>query len=373
MKVETFIPVAYYGAASAVQDWPLPSRLFEPDKGMMSIQRAFEQFEAAHEAGFDWLNMAEHHYSPAQMTPSPQVFAAALGERLPEANIGVLGTLLLLQNPVQVAEQYAALDNMLAGRLKFALLRGTPNEYLTYGSNPWESRARFEEAVEIVLRTFTETEPFAWEGQYYRFRNISLFPGPVQQPHPRVLLSGNSPSSARFAGRMKCDLGLSFVPPHVAAANIAVYREAAAEAGWEPTADNILYRQFCYVAETDEEARADIAELGWPEGSGIYHAAIPEIGQLMGTAAMAAAGLPKGFVPDKPVNLQDFFGPPFVGSPQTVLDGVRAFEAQAGIGRVEFFYHGFINAMSHENVIRSIKLTGQTLIPALHDGADTVA
>lgn len=122
-------------------------------------------------------------------------------------------------------------------------------------ADSWESRERFEEAVQLVIRTFTEPEPFGWEGRYFRFRNIALFPLPAQRPHPRILLSGNSASSARFAGRMRCDLGISFMPPAQAAACVAAYREAAAESGWEPTADNILYRQFCYVAETGEQAR----------------------------------------------------------------------------------------------------------------------
>ncbi len=365
MKVELFTPVNYYGTASTVQDWPIPARHFESDKATLSIERGFEQMTAGFEAGFDSLNLAEHHYSPAQMTPAPHLFAAALGERLPAAQIAILGTDLLLHNPINIAEQYAALDNQLHGRLRFALLRGTPNEYLTYGTNPWESRQRFEEAVELIIRCFTEPEPFGWEGRFYQFRNVSLFPLPVQRPHPRITLSGNSASSARFAGRMKCDLGLSFLPAEAAAANVVAYREAAAEAGWEPTADNILYRQFTYVAESDEAARADADELGWPQGSGMFNSKNPELMAVMGTAAAAMAGVPKGVVPDmsKAPNL---FGPVFHGSAETVLDQIQNAAGVIGAGRVELIYTGFSNAMSHENVVRSIKITGEAVIPALH-------
>lgn len=372
MKVELFNPVNYYGAASEIADWPLPARLFESDKGLLSIQRGFEQYEAAFDAGFDSLNLAEHHYSPVQMTPAPHLLAAALGERLPQAQIAIMGSDLLLHNPVNLVEQYATLDNLLGGRLRFGLLRGTPNEYLTYGTNPWESREKFQEAVELMIRCFTETEPFGWEGRYYRFRNVSLFPSPVQRPHPRILLSGNSASSARFAGRMKCDLGISFAPLEVAAANVAAYRESARDAGWEPTADNILYRQFTYVAETDEQAAEDIAQMNWPQGSGFFNTQNAELLGVIGVAGAALAGVPKGVVPDmsKAPNL---FGPTWHGSPQTVLDRVREAEAAFGLGRAELIYTGFSNAMSHENVVRSIKLTGETVIPALHSGAATVS
>ena len=372
MKVEIFTPVVYYGDASGVGDWPLPARLFEGDRGMLSIQRGFEQLEAAFDAGFDSLNLAEHHYSTSQMTPAPLLFAAALGERLPRAQIAILGTDLPLHNPVNVAEQYATLDNLLAGRLRFALLRGTPNEYLTYGTNPWESRERFEEAVELILRCFTEPEPFGWEGRHYRYRNISVFPSPVQRPHPRVTLSGNSVSSARFAGRMKCDLGISFLPPTAAAASVAAYRESAAEAGWEPAADNILYRQFAYVAESDEQAKRDAAELNWPMGAGLFSSKNAELMGVIGTAAAAMAGVPKGVVPDmsKAPNL---FGAPYIGGPQTVLDQIRDTAGHTGMGRVELIVTGAAGAMSHENVVRSIKLVGETLIPALHAPAVTVS
>jgi alkanesulfonate monooxygenase SsuD/methylene tetrahydromethanopterin reductase-like flavin-dependent oxidoreductase (luciferase family) len=371
MQVELFTPVVYYGSAAAIGDWPLPARLFDGERGVLSIQRGFEQFEAAFEAGFDSLNLAEHHYSTAQMTPAPHLFAAALGERLPRANIAILGTDLPLHNPVNVAEQYATLDNLLGGRLRFALLRGTPNEYLTYGTNPWESRERFEEAVELVIRCFTEPEPFGWEGRHYRYRNISLFPSAAQQPHPRITLSGNSTSSARFAGRMRCDLGISFLPPQAAAASVAAYREAAAEAGWEPTADNILYRQFAYVAESDQQAGRDAGELGWPMGSGLFNSRNPELMAVIGGVAAALAGVPKGVVPDMS-KAPNIFGDPFLGGPQTVLDQVRTTAEHTGMGRVELIVTGSTNAMSHENVVRSIKLMGETLVPALHADAAVI-
>ncbi len=371
MKVDLFTPVVYYGSTTEA-DWPMPASLFESERGSLSIQRGFEQFEAGHEAGFDALTLAEHHYSPSQMAPAPLLFAAALGQRLPDAEIGVLGTDLPLHNPVDIAEQYATLDNLLGGRLKFALLRGTPNEYMTYGTNPWESRERFEEAVELIIRCFTEPEPFGWEGRHFRYRNVALFPRSLQQPRPRILLSGNSASSARFAGRMGCDLGLSFLPAPAAAAHVQAYREAAAEAGWTPRAENILYRQFSYVAESDTEARQDVEAQGWPAGTGLFNSKNPEIMAAMGVIGAAMAGVPKGVVPDMS-KAPSMFGPTFVGSPQTVLDDIREFVDLTGVGRVELNLTGGAGALSHENVMRSIKLMGETLLPALHADAATAS
>src|SRR4051812_14541839 len=252
MKVEIFTPVSYYGPVDA--SWPTPSRCYDPAIGRRSMECGMQQGEAAFAAGFDSLNFAEHHYSVNQLSPSPIFYAGPLGQRLPKANIAVLGSDMPLHNPIQLAEEYSMLDNLLDGRLTIGLLRGTPNEYMTYGTNPWESKEAFKEAVRLFIRALTEPEPFGWEGRYYRYRNVSIWPQPLQRPHPRILLSGNSPDSAAFAGEVGADIGFSFQNPESAAANVEHYKEAARAAGWEPTADNILYRQFCFVAETEEKA-----------------------------------------------------------------------------------------------------------------------
>jgi len=126
MKVEIFTPVSYYGPVEA-RTWPTPPREYDPIHGMRSMEHGFEQCEAAFKAGFDSLNFAEHHYSINQLSPSPIFYAGLLGQRLPAAHIGVLGSDLPLHNPVQLAEEYSMLDNLLDGRLTIGLLRGTPN------------------------------------------------------------------------------------------------------------------------------------------------------------------------------------------------------------------------------------------------------
>lgn len=54
-------------------------------------------------------------------------------------------------NPVLVAEEYAMLDNLLEGRLRVAMLRGTPNDYLTYFDNPWPAYDALAEEFRVVM------------------------------------------------------------------------------------------------------------------------------------------------------------------------------------------------------------------------------
>jgi alkanesulfonate monooxygenase SsuD/methylene tetrahydromethanopterin reductase-like flavin-dependent oxidoreductase (luciferase family) len=369
MKIELFTPVSYYGPVDA-DSWPTPPRCYDPQRGMESVRRGLEQSVAAYEAGFDSLNFAEHHYSTAQLSPDPITYAGILGRELPQATISVLGTDLPLHNPVRVAEAYSMLDTILGGRLgSIGLLRGTPNEYLTYGTNPWESREAFGEAVELIIRAMTEPEPFGWEGRYFRYRNVSIWPQPVQKPHPRILLSGNSASSARFAAEHRCDIGFSFMSPKRCAENVAVYRQAAAQAGWEPTPDNILYRHFGYVAGRDDQARDDAAAHGWPGLAGLFGSANAEVTSLMAAIGAAMSGVPKGMAVDPAQAPPLSMAPPILGSPQAVLSQIKVMRDTIGFGRIELIVIGGQSRLPHDLVLASLKLMGQTVVPALH--ADT--
>lgn len=360
MKVELVIPFRYFAAKP--EGMPSSPGGFEADSGLRSFQLGLEQAEAGYRAGFDSLNVTEHHYSTSLMSAAPHQLVAALGQRLPDAQFGLYGTDLLLHNPISIAEQYAILDNLVAGRLRFGLLRGTPNEYATYGTNPWESRERFEEAVELVIRVFTEPEPFGWEGRFYRFRNVALVPKPFQRPYPRILLSGNSLASARFAGRMRCDLGISFADPTAAARSVAAYRAGAAEVGWEPVPENILYRHFIVLADSDEEAARIIQNGREPSVRRAEAGMNKQMAALMATVGAALAGAPRGTLSGDART--GTMAQPFVGSPGTVLSRIADVRSQIGMGRIEFAVMG---GPRHEDVLRVIELMGRTVILALHE------
>ncbi|MFM2076679.1 MAG: hypothetical protein RJA49_569, partial [Actinomycetota bacterium] len=210
MKVEFFQTTSYLGTNHG-GSWPASPSNCDPEWVRATYERGLDQCAAALDAGFDALNFAEHHYSPKQLTPNPMIYAAIAGRRFPDTSIGVFGTDLPINNPVRIAEEYAMLDNLLGGRLRVALLRGTPNEYLSYFDNPWESREKSEEATLLIKACWTEPEPFGWEGRYYRFRNIAVWPRVTQDPHPRILISANSADGAVFAGTHGFDIGFSYL------------------------------------------------------------------------------------------------------------------------------------------------------------------
>ena len=77
------------------------------------------------------------------------------------------------------------LDCLSNGRLISGFARGIPREYVAYGVDLAESRARIEEAWEIIKLAWTE-EVFSYEGKFWSYRDVAIWPRPMQQPHPPV-------------------------------------------------------------------------------------------------------------------------------------------------------------------------------------------
>src|SRR6266571_6902138 len=131
-------------------------------------------------------------------------------------------------------------DTMLPGRFVFGLLRGTTNEYLSYDLNPKEARERTDEGMELILKAWTEPQPFGWQGRYFQYRTVSIWPQPQEQPHRPTYALGVSAEAADFAARHRLGLGVSYGTFELMAKSTGYYRQRCAEYGWEPGPDDII-------------------------------------------------------------------------------------------------------------------------------------
>jgi alkanesulfonate monooxygenase SsuD/methylene tetrahydromethanopterin reductase-like flavin-dependent oxidoreductase (luciferase family) len=112
------------------------------------------------------------------------VAATWLPARVEKIKIALLGPIVPSSNPIRVAEEVAMLDTLVPGRIVVGLLRGTPNEHLSYDLNPQEARERTDEGMELILRAWAEPQPFGWQGQYFQYRTVSIWPRPHRSPRP---------------------------------------------------------------------------------------------------------------------------------------------------------------------------------------------
>ena len=205
--------------------------------------------------GFDWIGCNEHHVSPYGLMPNPNLIAAAVIERTRTAGILQSGNIVPLTNSIRIAEEYAMLDVQSGGRLIAGFMRGIPHEYVAYNVAPDESYSRMREACELILKCWTEPEPFGWEGEHYRFRAVSIWPRPVQQPHPPLVMSGTSRESATLAAELGATMGvLRLTSFDEARATMEVYREVARSNGREPGPEHFMVGMGCCIADTREAA-----------------------------------------------------------------------------------------------------------------------
>src|SRR5262245_26203331 len=91
----------------------LPNSLYDPVKGADEYEAYIDQLTYAEELGFDAIAVNEHHQTAYGMMPAPNLIASALIQRTKTVKIAILGRALpLINNPVNIAEEFAMLDNL---------------------------------------------------------------------------------------------------------------------------------------------------------------------------------------------------------------------------------------------------------------------
>jgi len=141
----------------------LPNTLYDPKKGAEEYRSYIDQLAYAEELGFDVIAVNEHHQTAYGMMPAPNLIASALIQRTKHAKIAILGRALpLVNNPINIAEEFAMLDNLSKGRIITGFVRGIGNEYHATGINPYFSHERFQEAHDLIVAAWTRPGPFSF-------------------------------------------------------------------------------------------------------------------------------------------------------------------------------------------------------------------
>jgi alkanesulfonate monooxygenase SsuD/methylene tetrahydromethanopterin reductase-like flavin-dependent oxidoreductase (luciferase family) len=203
MQVSYFETARYQVPPTAPVEWPVPPGAYDPATGAQAYRGMVDRVQYVEALGFDWVSLSEHHYSPRILTPNTAVSASYIAARSKKIKIAVLGPIVSQSNPVQVAEELAMLDTLSQGRLIVGMLRGTTNEYLTFDLNPAEARERTTEGMELILKAWTEPQPFGWQGRHYQFRTVSVWPRPLQQPRILRIRGASSSRSRRLVRTLR--------------------------------------------------------------------------------------------------------------------------------------------------------------------------
>lgn len=360
----------------------VPNRLYDREKSKGLLNEYIDQLAHADTLGFDGMVLNEHHQNIYGLMPSPNMIAAALTQRTSHGKIVVLANLLPLHgNPLRVAEEYAMLDNMSGGRIVAGFAPGGGQETFNYNTPAAYQREQFWEAVELIRQAWTRDGPFAFEGKHYPLRYVNPWPQPEQTPHPPIWIPGSL--SAETMRQVARNGYCYFLSSRVAGGAIARARQqfeqhlADADASYHPFRMGIL--MSVYVAETDEQARAESQEGVW------YFLKNCLKGHLRteGRSLTFGPGIPnmtlsdyRRFLEHRPPgggmlgDVEDWEALQkaqsiFVGSPETVYRQMSALVRESKVGNLLIQFH--LGNMRDDLARKSMRLFATEVAPRLRE------
>jgi alkanesulfonate monooxygenase SsuD/methylene tetrahydromethanopterin reductase-like flavin-dependent oxidoreductase (luciferase family) len=121
--------------------------------------------------------------------------------------VGSAVMVLPWHNPVLLAEQAATLDVLSGGRLDLGIRKGYRyTEFKGFGIPNEEADTRFEEALTILVKSWTTAERFSYCGRFWRFDDVIVEPAPQQTPHPPLWMGAATEPSIRRVAERACNL-----------------------------------------------------------------------------------------------------------------------------------------------------------------------
>jgi alkanesulfonate monooxygenase SsuD/methylene tetrahydromethanopterin reductase-like flavin-dependent oxidoreductase (luciferase family) len=359
-----------------------PADLADPGTEARIVRETVDQIVLADKRGWDYVWLTEHHFLKqfSHMSAPEVVFAAAayVTEHI-RFGFGLALTPPKYNHPVRVAERAAMLDCLSNGRVDLGSGRSTtPAELYGFGLDPDESRAQWEEGLEAVARLLAE-EDVELDGQFVKMPPRTVYPRPVQQPHPPLWVGGVGPGNAERAARR--GLGMLFFAsnnvPEDLRESVAAYKEHIdlAQPFVEGGTNNQIAGFINGLCTTDPAERDRIRWLaatkmvehtlhgstfmtsGWPDPQNIpasyAHVMEGGPGRLLAAIkedpdAVAVGMLERGTIA--------------AGTPDDCLEVLSRFR---GVGVDQVIIHQQMGGVPHADIVRSIEAFGTEVFPAL--------
>lgn len=342
--------------------------------GMTPHQRyeqLWRELALCDDLGFDFGFCVEHHCTPEESwMSSPSLYAVGAGARTKRLRVGSMGYIVPLYHPLRLAEEIAIVDQMTGGRMELGLVPGiTASYFKPFGLDYSQRKSPTLEFVSY-LRAAYGAQPFSYRGTDFHTEEAALSVLPAQRPHPPLWMMSRDPQTLAFCAQNRINPGYFLVYPRAdAAPRYRAFIDNWKRAGW-PDKPKIAYCTVVYVDETDEKALAVARARAARAYEGFLDPARP--GESFEDRVKAHA---KKFIgrgePGASEIMANLFDPDFImekdlvfiGSPETVARKLRK-AAEDGLFNVFFGEFNFAD-LPEEDLLRSIRLFGEKVIPAL--------
>lgn len=327
----------------------------------LQIRRDLELAEQLDRLGYDELWIGEHHSASFESIASPEIFIAAAAERTSRIRLGTGVVSLPYHHPLMVADRIALLDHMTRGRVMFGVGPGQlPSDAHMMGLDVKDSRRRMNESLEVVIRLL-RGETVTKKTDWFELRDAQCQLGCHSYPMIEMAVAAAvSPSGPRAAGQhgvgllsmaATSDQGFDVLPAHW-----AVCEEVAADHGQHVDRKNWRLVVPMHLAETREQARADMAH-------GLLK--LVRYFEKLGGEDLAPIRTVEAAIEQWTERGLTLLGRAIIGTPQDAIDRIRALEQQSGgFGTILLLAH---DCASPARTAQSYELFARQVLPALRD------
>jgi alkanesulfonate monooxygenase SsuD/methylene tetrahydromethanopterin reductase-like flavin-dependent oxidoreductase (luciferase family) len=375
---------------------------FAPDHERRLLAEATLQAQLADRLGFGcWWTVEHHGAVEFSYSSAPELMLAALSQRTERIRFGHSGVLapFKINHPLRVAERAAWIDLLSGGRLEMGLARSGGTEWEAFGVDPDTSREQLRETLCMLPRMWTQ-DSFKWESPHITIPERNVVPKPLQKPHPPLWQTCTSPESFEMAGALGVGaLATTLLTPLAPLAELFEHY-ARGLTSCRPAGHFVNDRRavftFLHCAETRDAAiasRAAEAALWFVNAAPVVFR-VPRsiwIDQIRGhfqtndpgaTRAVAASEVATDLDLDDPVPAVRLLNRQLAGErldPVEVFEVLepmesvvigdveacrRKMERYAAIGTDRLMCLMQFGTLSHQQVMASLRLVGETLLPA---------
>lgn len=231
------------------------------DNPTLALDRDLELIEWLEQLGYDEAWIGEHHSGGWEPIASPEVFISAAAQRTNRIKLGTGVISLPYHHPLMTANRMVLLDHMTKGRIMMGVGPGAlATDAHMIGIDFSTQRPRMDEALGIIIRLLTETEPISYNSDWFTLRDARLHLRPYTQPYfPIAVAAAATPSGLITAGKHGTSvLSLSVLASDAVKNTLKEFwkiaEDTAAEHGKSMNREDWRLVMHVFLAESKKEA-----------------------------------------------------------------------------------------------------------------------
>ncbi|HLO85986.1 MAG TPA: MupA/Atu3671 family FMN-dependent luciferase-like monooxygenase, partial [Nostocaceae cyanobacterium] len=208
--------------------------------------------------GFSTIWTPERHFTKfGSLYPNPAVLNAALARETQQIRLQAGSVVLPLHNPVRIAEEWAIVDNLSAGRVGISFAPGwNPNDFALFPEKYPNRQQEMFNGVEIIRKLWRGESIFIPNGNGEQVE-LRIYPTPIQPELPIWITAASNPQTFIKAGEIGANLLTHLFDQDVEqlAEKIKLYRQARAKYNHDSQSGIVSVTLHTFVGENFQAVR----------------------------------------------------------------------------------------------------------------------